>query len=304
MQLRGHQNAVLEVSWYADERNLVSCGADKNVFLWDHETGQRIKKFAGHASCVNSCHTPNLSPHTRFPFLVTGSDDSTIKLWDNRVKGCIETIKNMYPVTSVSFSDSSSSTSSNSNKSSSETGTDSTQVNQGSGIVNPGQWIITSGVDEVIKIWDWRKLRSGSGNGNDEGFSTLFQLEGHNDTITGIRISRDGAYLLSTGMDNNTFIWDIRPFVPGGKRLIKQFNGVQHSYEKILLKCAWSSDDSKVSSGSSDRFVNIWDTSSRKLLYKLPGHKGSVNDVDFHPSEPIIASCSSDQAIYLGEIKP
>ena len=28
--------------------------------------------------------------------------------------------------------------------------------------------------------------------------------------------------------------------------------------------------------------VYIWDTSTRKLLYKLPGHSGSVNEVVFH----------------------
>ena len=47
---------------------------------------------------------------------------------------------------------------------------------------------------------------------------------------------------------------------------------------------------------------NIWDVNTRRLLYKLPGHKGSVNDVAFHPKEPIVASCSSDHTIYLGEI--
>jgi len=40
----------------------------------------------------------------------------------------------------------------------------------------------------------------------------------------------------------------------------------------------------------------------RSLMYKLPGHGGSVNQVDFHPQEPIIASCSNDKKIYLGEI--
>lgn len=42
-----------------------------------------------------------------------------------------------------------------------------------------------------------------------------------------------------------------------------------------------------MSAGSSDRFHYVWDTTSRRILYKLPGHNGSVNDVDFHPKEPI-----------------
>ena len=83
-----------------------------------------------------------------------------------------------------------------------------------------------------------------------------------------------------------------------------------------------------VSAGSADRFVYIWDTNSRKIMYKLPGHLGSVNDVDFHKVEPIgklkfkiwgkksnffsriamnyflsfsVLSASSDKQIYLGE---
>lgn len=54
-----------------------------------------------------------------------------------------------------------------------------------------------------------------------------------------------------------------------------------------MLRCAWSPDGSKVSAGSADRFVYIWDANTRRILYKLPGHNGSVNDVDFHPKEPI-----------------
>jgi len=129
------------------------------------------------------------------------------------------------------------------------------------------------------------------------------KLEGHEDTVTGVRLSPDGSYLLTNAMDNTVRIWDVRPFVKG-HRNIKIFQGIQHNYEKTLLRCAWSPDGSKISAGSADRFVYIWDTASRRILYKLPGHRGSVNEVDFHPKEPIVASCSNDQTIYLGEIKP
>ena len=48
----------------------------------------------------------------------------------------------------------------------------------------------------------------------------------------------------------------------------------------------------------------MWETASRKIVYKLPGHLGSVNDVDFHSIEPIILSAGSDKQIYLGEFEP
>jgi Prp8 binding protein len=56
---------------------------------------------------------------------------------------------------------------------------------------------------------------------------------------------------------------------------------------KNLLRVAWSPNGEKLSAGSADKFVYVWDLNTKKILYKLPGHLGSVNEVDFHPNEPI-----------------
>ena len=58
----------------------------------------------------------------------------------------------------------------------------------------------------------------------------------------------------------------------------------------------------QVTGGSADRMVYVWEVASRRLMYKLPGHNGSVNEAVFHPKEPIIASAGSDKQIYLGEL--
>lgn len=134
--------------------------------------------------------------------------------------------------------------------------------------------IISGGIDNDIKVWDLRKN------------SVLYKLKGHTDTVTGLSVSPDGSYVLSNSMDNSLKIWDVRPFSPL-ERCVKVLTGHQHNFEKNLLRCAWSMDGCKVSAGSADRFHYIWDTTSRRILYKLPGHNGSINDVDFHPKEPI-----------------
>lgn len=152
-----------------------------------------------------------------------------------------------------------------------------------------GEYVISGGIDNDIKVWDTRK--------ND----VLYQLQGHSDTITGLTLSPDGSYVLSNAMDNTLCIFDIRPYVQG-ERCAQVFAGHQHNFEKNLLRCAWSPDGHRVSAGSSDRFLYVWDVATRRILYKLPGHNGSVNDMDFHPREPIIVSASSDKNLYLGEI--
>lgn len=87
-------------------------------------------------------------------------------------------------------------------------------------------------------------------------------------------------------MDNTLRIWDIRPYAPQ-ERCTTVITGHQHNFEKNLLHCSWSPDGEMVAAGSSDRFVYMWNTATRKIVYKLPGHLGSVNDVDFHKIEPI-----------------
>ena len=152
------------------------------------------------------------------------------------------------------------------------------------------QCVITGGIDNDVKVWDIRAEK------------TTMELHGHTDTITGLALDQDGSYVLSNSMDNTLRKWDIRPYAPS-ERCVQLFTGHAHNFEKNLLRCSWSPDGSKVAAGSAERNVCVWDVVRCNLLYKLPGHAGSVNDVQFHPKEPIIMSCSSDKQIYLGEIQ-
>ena len=126
-------------------------------------------------------------------------------------------------------------------------------------------------------------------------------LEGHTDTITSLCLSPDGSHLLSNAMDCSVRCWDVRPFV-STDRCVRKFVGAQHNSEKNLLKCSWSADGEKVGCASSDRMCYVWDFETTQLLYHLPGHKGSVNEVSFHSKEPIVGTCSSDKTIFLGEL--
>jgi len=150
--------------------------------------------------------------------------------------------------------------------------------------------IFIGGIDNDIKVYDRRTN------------SISYNLVGHGDTITGLAVSPDGTTLASNSMDSAIRLWDVRPYCKAPTRMLRVLKGHEHSFEKNLIKVAWTPDGRRIGSGSSDTYAYCWEAKSAAILYKLPGHKGSVNDVQFHPVEPIIASVANDGQIFLGEV--
>lgn len=154
-----------------------------------------------------------------------------------------------------------------------------------------GNEIYTGGIDNDIKVWDIRKK------------SIVYSMLGHQDTITTLRVSPDGQSLLSYAMDSTARTWDIRPFAPA-ERAIRTFDGAPIGLEKNLIQGSWDATGKKIAVGAGDGTVVIWSSDNGKLLYKLPGHKGTVNVAEFSPSgDPVILSASSDRTMLLGELR-
>lgn len=270
----GHDGPILDLQWTPQGDQIVTASTDKTCALWDVESGARIKRMRGHAGIVNAVGV-NRRGQTAF---VTAGDDNQVLVWDPRSKHATHTFKESYQVLTACFSD-------------------------------DGAQVFSAGISNDVKCYDVRTGR------------LVFDLLGHRDSVTGMALSPDGSFLLTNGMDNTIRQWDVRPFVAGtGKaaataiagasaavaaganRMLQVFKGHTHDLEQNLLRCAWSPDGLRVTGGSADKTVNVWEAATGRILYRLPGHKGSVNDVAFHPFEPIIASASSDKTIFVGEL--
>ncbi|KAJ5109758.1 U5 snRNP complex subunit [Penicillium argentinense] len=153
-----------------------------------------------------------------------------------------------------------------------------------------GNEIYSGGIDNTINVWDLRKK------------AVVYSMAGHNDTITSLQVSPDSQTLLSNSHDSTVRTWDIRPFAPANRQVLT-FDGAPVGLEKNLIRASWDPKGEKIAAGSGDGSAVVWDVKTGKLLYKLPGHKGTVNDVRFSPNnEPIIVSGSSDRNLILGEL--
>ena len=143
-------------------------------------------------------------------------------------------------------------------------------------IAEAGNELYTGGIDNDIKAWDMRKQE------------VVFTMSGHTDTVTSLEVSPDAQALLSYSHDGLAKTWDIRPFAPVDRQM-KTYVGAPAGMEKNLIRASWDAKGNKIASGSGDGTAVVWDTQSAKMIYKLPGHKGTVNDVRFAAGEETIS---------------
>jgi Prp8 binding protein len=65
--------------------------------------------------------------------------------------------------------------------------------------------VYSGGLDNEVSVWELRKGAVG------------LKLQGHSNTITGLKVSPDGHHLLTNSMDNTLRIWDMRSFAPANR---------------------------------------------------------------------------------------
>ncbi|OVA05157.1 WD40 repeat [Macleaya cordata] len=297
MLLAGHQSAIYTMKFNPAGTIIASGSHDREIFLWNvHGECKNFMVLKGHKNAVL-----DLQWTTDGYQIISASPDKTLRAWDvetgKQIKKMVEhssfvnsccPSRRGPPLVVSGSDDGTAKLWDLRQRGAIQTFPDKYQITA-VGFSDASDKIFTGGIDNDVKVWDLRRNE------------VTMTLQGHSDTITGMQLSPDGSYLLTNAMDCSLRIWDLRPYAPQN-RCVKIFTGHQHNFEKNLLKCGWSPDGSKVTAGSADRMVYIWDTTSRRILYMLPGHTGSVNECVFHPNEPVIGSCSSDKQIYLGEI--
>ena len=241
--------------------------------------------FLGHSNGVGSVV---LSADGRF--IVSGSDDKTIKLWNihERKEVCTFTGHTSF-IWSVAMSADCKLIASGSEDKTVKlwsiherkeefTFTGHKGVVRSVAISADGRFIVSGSTDYRIKLWNILEKT------NEHTF------EGHQGGVASVAVTPDCRYIVSGAGDNTIRIWNIQE-----RKEEYIFKGHTDNVRSVTV----SADNRFIVSGSEDKTIKIWNLLEKKNEFTLTGHTGGVGSVSMSANGRFIASGSSDKTIKL-----
>ncbi|KAI4378901.1 hypothetical protein MLD38_016320 [Melastoma candidum] len=244
--------SIFSIKFSNDGREIVAAAGDDAIYVYDLMENKPSLRIPAHSSDVNTVCFADESGH----LIYSGSDDHLCKVWDRRCfvsrgKAAGVLVGHLEGVTFIDTH-------------------------------GDGQYLISNGKDQAIKLWDIRKMSSG----------VSFYMPGNTD-------------------------WDYRWMeYPEHLRNVKHphdqslatYRG--HSVLCTLIRCyfspVYSTAQKYIYTGSSEGSVHIYDMVTGNQVAKLEHHDAPVRDCSWHPHYPIMISSSWDGALvkweFLGEI--
>jgi len=229
----------------------------------------------GHASTINSI---NYSPSCKY--IVSGSSDQTIKLFEISTGKLLRTFVNYSGVNSVKFSPNKEIIVSSSNEDNKvklwdiKTGKVIKTFNNGHNpIFSPdGRLICFASNDKKIKLLDIKSEKI------IKTYDSLY-------SSSSLSFSPDSKFIAFTQPNNCILLWDIQ-----NEMIITKFIGHLESVNKIIF----SPNGQTIASGSDDKSIKVWDTLTGNIIRSYENHKNNVEEVMFSKDGHSIISGSSD----------
>jgi F-box and WD-40 domain protein CDC4 len=271
-RLHGHEGGVWALSYRGN--TLVSGSTDRSVRVWDINEGEEMHVFQGHTSTVRCLVV--VEPHEvgrtadgkmimlpRFPLIITGSRDSTCRVWrlpnahEVRVKQTgppqnegenpyyIRTLQgHMHSVRAIAaFCDT----------------------------------LVSGSYDTTVRVW---KISTGE---------LVHRLQGHTQKVYSVVLDYERNRCMSGSMDNLVKVWSLE----SGTCL---FNLEGHTSLVGLLDLK----DNCLVSAAADSTLRVWDPQTGRCVHDLSAHTGAITCFA-HDGDKVISG--SDRTLKMWNTK-
>ncbi len=121
-------------------------------------------------------------------------------------------------------------------------------------------------------------------------YPCLRTFMGHSSWVMALAASQDGKFLVSGGLDDRIFHWDV-----GTGQVLQILQG----HSKPINCLAFSPDGQMILSGSDDDTVRLWDCATGQPLQVLTGHTQDVNGLAISPDGQFLITGSEDRTVWV-----
>jgi len=288
--LMGHEDHVYDIALSPDEKTLASCGADKNIFLWNWFDGVKVMTFLrGHQDTIrslawsddgrkvvsgsqdafvniwdarNGCVLKQLEGHSTHVLccackgnkIISGSSDMSIIVWNLEEEELISVLKfHSANVESVQF------------------------------VPGSSNKILSASLDQTIRVI------------NIETEQQEYIIEGHAAGVYDAVFSRDLRFVISAGADKTVRLTKVE--------IDRLEVNKPNFHTGIIWACNFSPMTDRLKkeaqrgyflTSGEDRQVIIWDAYTVRTKYYLRGHTNHVTRAEFCPDMEHVVSCSFD----------
>ena len=150
---------------------------------------------------------------------------------------------------------------------------------QSVGFSPDSKYIVSSGLDSTTRLWSIQgKL--------------LHTFKGHKERVRSVAISPNGKYIVSSSADSTMRLWSI------DGRLLRTFSG----HQGPVQSAAFSPDGNYIVSGGFDKTVRLWSIKDGLVATRYQ-HQDRVNSVAFSTDGQYVVSSSFDNTVWLWRIR-
>ncbi|MBZ0296875.1 MAG: hypothetical protein K8L99_30215, partial [Anaerolineae bacterium] len=285
-----HGDGVTSVAFNHDSTKVLTGGVDGTAILWDIETGEAVRVFAGHSDAVNS-----VAFNSDSSGIITGSADGTARVWNTATGETINILEgHTDSVSDAKFSPDDS-------------------------------HIVTGGMDNSLILWEtdtgtaiWTIpviIEFGTFDGitsvdfNDSGNRVvvghmsgsalvfdvsdqeLIQTFAANSWVNDVEFSKDNTRILTGGGDGegggfgSATVWDVET----GQQLHRYS---EHTF--VVNSVAFSDDGTFALTGGEDGNARFWNTEYGTTLAILEAHQVEVTSADITRDGRFLLTGSGD----------